>query len=230
MSLYLQRIIDNQRSGIFVFLILNSMKSKKIFCVILYFSAFLTFGGINGFSQSKDKNLTSPEYFLSIGAGFSVAGAGPHTSLGGGLCLRGEASFAFNKIILSAYGAANTGGGSEYSGFLSEGINDFFAEIGGQIGMVKRTKDRTQIHYKAGLCALQGTRVYPDPGGWFGDGKYVDLKTTIGVPFEISWQKHKKIIGYGLTFFMNINPEEVFGGLSLNLLLGKFNYRSGMDE
>ncbi|MCB8995627.1 MAG: hypothetical protein H6538_08460 [Bacteroidales bacterium] len=187
-------------------------------------SIIMIFVGRECYGQEGELKKDRLEFMLSLGPGLSLAAAGPNTSLGGGFAGVSEITLVKNRCQASVYANAITGGGSDYTGLLTNHMHDNYAEFGIKIGLVQSDKENSRYYFNTGICLLKSRQVYPDPGGWFGNGSYTDLPDSWGIPLEFGWLRHKKHFGYGFSFFSNLNTEAIFGGLALKASFGRFNY------
>lgn len=178
--------------------------------------------------QSTTTKAHSIDGWGSLGLGYSHAGAGPETDPGGGIAGRFSVCFQSNRVLITAYATANTGGDSHHKGFLGWTLRDEFFDAGLLIGYVISQREQRRIAPSIGIARVWGRRVVKDIDDHvpvlFGGPYEREPFAGLGVPVELSIILiENRFLGLGLIGHTNINAEEIFWGFTLNLLVGYFS-------
>jgi len=144
-------------------------------------------------------------YWLSGGLGHSSLG-----SLAGNAS--GNIQYGSGLISLHASAHAETveifGGGDE------------LYDLGLLVGIASRGT-RELASFAVGIARVTGSRYIGRPG-LFSSGRRVGTQPTIGLPIEAQlFHKLGRIAGLGACMYADINSEQTFGGITLNIQLGK---------
>ena len=82
--------------------------------------------------------------------------------------------------------------------------------------------------FSIGIARVTGNR-YQGSGGFLSGGKRVDIIPTIGFVSESQlFLKIGSSFGLGLNLYFNLNKEESFGGIAINIVFGAL--RKGIDQ
>jgi len=163
---------------------------------------------ILGFRSVIAQEKLEPDmYPIWINAGLGISSLG---AIGGNAGL----SVQSGKWLYTIRGTAN----SENSGILSGG--DEFFDVALLFGIATENK-KNHASFSIGIARVTGSRYREGSGGFLFSGKRNDISPTIGLPMESQlFFKISGFLGLGLNLYFNLNKEESFGGLSLNLMLG----------
>ena len=94
-----------------------------------------------------------------------------------------------------------------------------FYDIGLLVGVATQNR-KSHTSFSIGLARVTGIRVTENVQLYFNER--VDIDPTIGIPIE--FQRFVKVsggFGIGFNIYWNINNVKSFGGITLNLMLGK---------
>ena len=164
-----------------------------------------------GFSSVFAQIETKPNdnlYWINGGLGRSSLG-----SLGGSAGI----SIQLKKMMFSLRATGN----SEKGGWFEGG--DEFSDVGLLIGIATQ-RPKNHASFSVGLARVTGSRYIETETKGFSlfSGKRVDISPTIGFPIESQlFLKLSSWFGMGLNIYFNINEKRTFGGITLNLMLGK---------
>ncbi|MBC8376000.1 MAG: hypothetical protein H8E26_08125 [FCB group bacterium] len=179
---------------------------------------------MNAFGQDQNSHEKPTDFWIGSGVGISAAGGGELTSFGGGLAARLSVSLKQGRGSITARATMNTGGESKYETVIIPGnLSDEFWDIGMLYGYSIKETEEITIILSGGLAAVGGSRVIKDDEpGWFSSGGKLDpVKSTIGVPVELSWViPGYSCINTSFTLHANFNRLETFYGVTLNLGIG----------
>ncbi len=97
-----------------------------------------------------------------------------------------------------------------------------FYDIGLLVGVATQNR-KSHTSFSIGLARVTGIRVTENVQCvFFCFNERVDIDPTIGVPIVFQYfMKVSGVIGYGFNIYWNINNVKSFGGITLNLMLGK---------
>ncbi len=170
--------------------------------LILITSLSLEFTSVFARTETKsNENL----YWFNGGLGRSSLG-----SVGGSTGM----SIQLKKMMFSMRATANSEGGG-----ILDGGDEFF-DVGLLIGIATQ-RLKNNASFLVGIARVAGSRYIETSDSFFG-GKRVDIVPTIGFPIESQlFFKLSGWFGMGLNIYLNLNREETFGGITLNLMLGK---------
>jgi hypothetical protein len=176
-------------------------------------------------SDSPSPATLPTTFWFSGGLGVGAAGAGPHTEAGGGVAGRLAFNVHHGRMVATVRAAMSTGGASEYSALFIDVIRDQAHDVGILAGYAFPVGQRWDILASAGVAGVWVSRAVPADCayGWclFGDGRREHLAPVVGIPLELGvLARISERIGVGATAFGNVNAEESFGGLSLNVSWG----------
>ncbi len=176
---------------------------SRSLCSFFIFIILLHIGYESVHAQAEKESLKNLHW---INAGLGVSSMG---SFGGNAGL----SIQYGKLIYTLRGTANS---EEYL----RGGDEFF-DVGLLIGIASETQ-KSHASISIGIAIVTGSRYQKTPSFFGFGGKSVDIIPTIGLPIESQlFLKLSRSIGMGFNIYLNINKEEPFGGITLNLLLGK---------
>lgn len=183
----------------------------------------LIFSNISMAQTPEYENNT--KFWVDIGLGFSAAGSGSETDFGGGLAGRVAAHIQIRQIILSAPLTVNRGGNSKYDSFFGK-LSDEYYDTALLVGYPIAQDKKIQLIASAGVSWVRGRRVVLDidEDCWLfcSDGTLEAIDPVVGIPVEFGfYSRGKSDFGMGLTTYINFNPEEIFAGFTLNLMIGK---------
>jgi len=178
--------------------------------------------GIVGLPKNSQAQENRSNYWFEGGVGITIAGAGPETDSGGGIAARLAAHYQIQRVVISMPLMATIGGESDFSPYLRDSFNSI-SLLGGYA--VDKSKDMDVV-FSGGISRIWGSRVVrvrdEECFVFCFDGKGESFDLVWGVPLELGfYTKGGRMIGVAFTIHANINPEEFFGGLTLNLMLGK---------
>lgn len=144
---------------------------------------------------------TAPAFWIAAGIGPSSLGF---------IAGSANASVHLDPVLISARATANAqdlfGGDEFYDAAALVGIGA--AEGAGFASIA------------IGVGWVWGSRWAPGPG-WF-DGTRSPVNGTLGFPLEAQVSLRGAAVGFGLYLFANLNAEQSFTGLTINLQLGSF--------
>jgi hypothetical protein len=137
-----------------------------------------------------------------------------------------------DRVLLAVRVSKVEGGDSPFKTFFGRNpIHDTFQDTGLLVGYVVRQGGSWDTFVSAGIGQTTGERVvgsrevcnvWPFPCHTVADK--VDLDSTVGALLEIGSYTHaQRYLGIGLIGQLNVSSEEVFGAVTVNLLLGKLN-------
>ena len=154
-----------------------------------------------------------------IHAGLGISSLGPFGGSPGGSA---GLSIQSKKLIFSLRATANKEDAVEIFTAGEE-----FYDVGLLVGIATQNL-KTHTSFSVGLARVTGFRImettveYEDCFLCFYSEKRVDIDPTIGIPIE--FQRFVKVsggFGIGFNIYWNINNVKSFGGITLNLMLGK---------
>jgi hypothetical protein len=192
-------------------------------------------------TQTVDSSHATNSWMICIGNGYSHAGPGPQSKAGGGLTFRTALYCQVDHIVFSARVTYNTGGKSNYDDYLLSDENsdelllDFlhekFYDLGLLIGGATRQDNGLRLIALTGITIVCGKRIiikeyepllswlfFPEIREYFVDRQY--FNPCIGIPFELGLTYNvNRFLGVGLITYANLNPEESFCGVTLNVIM-----------
>jgi hypothetical protein len=185
-------------------------------------------------SQTTDTVHQKGSWMISFGNGLSYAGDGDQSKAGWGLTVRTALDYEFKGLVVSAGVARIAGGTAKYdewyldnnsSNSLILDKHDLFFDYGLMIGGAIKLNNRLCLKAMTGISAVMGKRiVVTKTTGFLSDEVYhIERKSfdpCVGMPFEMNLQYHFiDALGVGLCAHANLNSEEDFYGIMINLIL-----------
>ncbi|MCH8126734.1 hypothetical protein IIC38_12325 [candidate division KSB1 bacterium] len=147
-----------------------------------------------------------------IHAGLGISSLGPFGGSPGGSA---GLSIQSKKLIFSFRMTANL------EDIVFSTGSEFY-DIGLLVGVATQNR-KSHTSFSIGLARVTGIRVTENVQCvFFCFNERVDIDPTIGVPIVFQYfMKVSGVIGYGFNIYWNINNVKSFGGITLNLMLGK---------
>lgn len=159
---------------------------------------------------------------LVVGGGISFAGGSPTTSAGPGLAGHTGLRHQRENLVFSVRAGTNYGGTAPTT--IPGGLRDRFDEAALMAGYAVHRSENAQVVLSAGVASVSGERVGTGPEPHFGTTN-VAFKTQVGVPLQMALSGAGGGSGFGLTAHVNLNPEEVFGAVTVTYLIGLGRHR-----
>ena len=161
---------------------------------------------------------------LVVGAGVSGAGGDSATSAGAGFAGHLGVKHQRDRLVLSIRAGTNYGGTAPVN--VPGGLRDRFDEVALMAGYAVHRSGDSQVVLSAGMAAVSGERVGTGPAPHFATTN-VPFESTIGVPVEVLVSAPTGRSGFGLAAHVNINPEELYGTVTVTYLIGFGRRRDG---
>jgi hypothetical protein len=98
-------------------------------------------------------------------------------------------------------------------------LRDSFNEVALLAGYAVHRSENSQVVFSAGIASVSGYRVARSPAPDLNTIN-VPFRTQVGVPLQVMVSAPRGGSGFGLTAHANLNPEEVFGALTVTYLIG----------
>lgn len=182
------------------------MKTRRFFLLIQIAFLFVALIPHTSFSAS-DESTQNKLYWLNFGPGLSTFG-----SMGGSASINVQ----MDKFVVSLSSSMAT----EEVGLFSSG--DEFMDVGLCAGLASRS-DRGCASLLIGLARVTGSYYVKDTGDcWFFCGQRKQYNPTLGLVLQSrAFLKLSRIFGAGIVVYSDFNKHRNFGGLTLNLFVGK---------
>lgn len=152
-----------------------------------------------------------------VEGGLSLAGDDSVSRSGPGLAGHVGARHHRGRLVFSLRMGMNQGG-SAYT-TLPGGLRDRFDEIALMVGYALHRTQHSQAVLSTGVASVSGERVGTGPAPYFGTTN-VPFRATVGVPVQLALSVPAGRSGLGMAVHANINPEEVFGAVTVQYLFG----------
>ena len=187
-------------------------------------------------AQTLDSTHKSGSLVFSFGNGFSYAGKGDQSEAGWGLAIRTSLGYKYNGLLVSVGVAGSAGGTAKYEEWYLDQIDtddllfdkhDLFFDLAFKMGGMVRLNNRLYITAMSGVSIVMGKRlIVTSRTGFLSDETHIVERSSfdpcIGIPLEAGLNFNLvKTMGVGLCAFANINSEENYFGIALNLIFGK---------
>jgi|GEM_PF-1422434 len=178
---------------------------RRHFCVVSA-GLILLGAGCQHALAGTEKESTGHSFWLNAGAGLCSLG-----SFGGNIGFHVQTK----RLLYSVRGTAN----SEAVGFLDGG--DEFYDAAVLIGIATPQPDNYHASFSMGIARVTGSRFVESPESLFFGGKSVDINPTLGFAAQSQlFLKISRVIGMGLSVYLNLNDMKPFGGVTLGLRFG----------
>ncbi|MBU4444988.1 hypothetical protein KJ656_07910 [bacterium] len=173
-------------------------------CIYRFFTCLilvLVFAGINSVCAQPTSQTSKSRFWLSGGLGLSTLG-----SIAGSA----NASIQFKRILFTLRTTANS----------ASLFGDEFFDVGLLVGLASQGRGG-HASVSVGFARVTGSR--SDGLDLFGTGAgREDIDPTFGLPIEVQlFGNIGRILGLGLYAYANVNTEQIFGGITVNLRFGK---------
>lgn len=166
-------------------------------CVILV----LVFASIDSVCAQPTSQTSKSRFWLSGGLGLSTL-----SSVAGSA----NASVQFKRILFTLRTTANS----------ASVFGDEFFDVGLLVGLSSQGRGG-HASVAIGFARVTGSRSSGLDLFGTGDGRE-DINPTFGLPIEVQlFGNIGRIFGLGLYAYANVNPEQNFGGITVNLRFGK---------
>ncbi len=168
--------------------------------------------------QAQDERVHTR---LVVGGGVSFAGGDSVTIGGHGLAGHVGLKHQRESLVFSIRVGTNYGGiarTSHAGGLLAGRLRDRFDEVALMAGYAVYKSENSQVVLSAGVASVSGERVGTGPAPHFSTTN-VPFKARVGVPLQMTISAPGGGSGFGLTAHANLNPEEVFGAVTVTYLI-----------
>jgi hypothetical protein len=173
-------------------------------------------GIVEGASGPTEPRAERVHTQLIVGGGLSFAGGDSVSSAGAGLAGHLGLRHQRENLVFSIRVGTNYGGSADVN--IPGGLRDRFDEIALMAGYAVHISKSSQIVLSSGVASLWGERVGTGPAPHFATTN-VPFQTTVGVPVQMTVSAPDGTSGLGLTVHANLNPEEVYGALTVTYLI-----------
>lgn len=159
---------------------------------------------------------------LVVAGGVGFAGGDSVTGAGHGLAGHVGLKHQRERLVFSIRAGTNYGGTAPNN--ILGGLRDRFDEVALLAGYAVHKSENSQVVLSAGVASVSGERVGTGAAPAFGTTN-VPFKARVGVPLQMTISAPGGGSGFGLTAHANLNPEEVFGAVTVTYLIGFGNRR-----
>lgn len=177
---------------------------KNAYRIVMIFGLFFILFLIKTGTAQSTAPMNHSRYWISGGLGISSLG-----SLAGSV----NGCVQYNRALFIAHATANSQGT----------FDDEFFDIGLLMGVASKSR-KGHVSVAVGVSLVTGSRSEGLYINFFGNEEKgrQDITPTFGIPLEVQLYRNLgRFLGLGFDIYANINSEQAFSGITLNLWIGK---------